>query len=69
MKVYIEAQGMAVEGTEPEFIRADITGKTQAEADAILEDIRAIMEGINCTLSRHFCLHDEGGACWTEGIA
>ena len=68
MKVYIEAQGMAVEGTEPEFIRADITGKSAAEADAILEDIRAIMEGKSCTLSRHFCYHDEGKPCLMEAL-
>ena len=66
MRVYIEATE-EVESGEGEFIRVDITGiRSTAEIDIIKAGIRDIMSGMRFKLERHFCRHDEHGACNTE---
>lgn len=66
-RIYLEAVEVVTdETTEPEFIRADITGKTDTEIEAIKTDIKDIMAGMNYRLMRHICRHDEGSTCRME---
>lgn len=68
MKVYLESRETVPLGIEPEFIRADVTGRTEVEQSAIQTDIEAIMVGRSYSLVKHFCRHDDGGACTSELI-
>ena len=53
MRIYLEANE-----TEGEFVRLDVTDKTQAEQDAILVSLKDFMTGVTCVFSRHWCWHD-----------
>lgn len=68
MREYLEAVELLAEGAveEPEFIRADITGKTEAEITSIQSDIEDVMTDRDYTLQRHYCGHDEGLPCRRE---
>ena len=68
MRVYLEASELVVEPVEPEFIRIDITDKTEAEIEAIQLDIKAIMEGKQYQLVKHQCHHDTGELCEADNI-
>ncbi len=67
MRVYLEAtETLPLTSLEAaDFIRADITSKTDAEVEAIKSDIKDIMVGLNYQLVRHICRHDEGEPCET----
>uniref|UniRef100_A0A6M3IYW8 Uncharacterized protein n=1 Tax=viral metagenome TaxID=1070528 RepID=A0A6M3IYW8_9ZZZZ len=68
-RVYLEALEVVPNGETPEFIRVDITGKTDAEVASIKADVVAIMNGKTYLLRKHFCGHEDGLACrmieWT----
>ena len=70
MRLYYEAtENLPVDSPEePEFIRADITDKTDAERVVILQTIKDVMAGLDYRLIEHSCSHDEGGACQTKEI-
>uniref|UniRef100_A0A6M3LAC4 Uncharacterized protein n=1 Tax=viral metagenome TaxID=1070528 RepID=A0A6M3LAC4_9ZZZZ len=63
MKTYLELTEVVPEEEEPEFIRCEITDKTDTEITAIKQAMIDVMEGKKYTLTRHLCRHDEGGAC------
>lgn len=66
MRIYLEA---AEQGDiDPEFIRLDVTGKSQAEQDSILTSLKDFMAGLSCKFTKHFCPHDFGGACNAEDV-
>ncbi len=55
-RIYLEALEQVTE--EAEFIRLDVTNKTQAEQDDIIIKLKDFMTGITCTFQRHNCPHD-----------
>ena len=63
MKKYLEATEIVDNETSPEFIRAEITDKTDAEIAEIKQAIIDIMSGKKYRLSEHLCRHDERGKC------
>ena len=65
---FYEANERVSMGETPDTIRAEITGKTQVEADEILAQVKSIMVGLNYRLVLHTCLHESGGACITEEL-
>ena len=68
MKLYLEALETVAEREEAEFIRAEITGKTDNEVATIQSRMEDIMVGKHYQLSKHYCRHEDGGACNTEII-
>ncbi|MBI4283259.1 MAG: hypothetical protein HY663_02175 [Chloroflexi bacterium] len=70
MKTYLEAQEIISEEAteEPDFIRADITDKTDSEIAEIKAAIEDIMAGTEYRFMKHLCGHDENRACSTEAI-
>lgn len=68
MRKYLEATEIVEANQEAEFIRADITDKTEQETTAIRQAIEDVMKGLVYTLSKHYCYHDEGGSCRVELI-
>lgn len=68
MKLYLEALEITTELSAPEFIRADITGKTDKEITDIQTAIEDVMSGKNYRLQKHFCGHEERKPCQTELI-
>lgn len=62
---YLEAlELLPVDSPEvAEFIRADITGKTDTEIAEIKALVVDIMGSSNYHLTRHICGHDESQAC------
>ena len=70
MRIYFEAAETVPIDSEisGEFIRADITDKTDAEIAEIRSAIEGIMAGVNYRLTKHTCGHDEGKSCITEEI-
>lgn len=63
MKKYLEAKEIIEDGKSPEFIRAEITDKTDDEIAKIKQAIIDIMSGTKYILSEHLCGHDEKGKC------
>lgn len=64
MRQYVEAMELNIEFPEnPDFIRADITGKTDSEIAVITEVVREVMAGKIYRLTTHDCGHDESKAC------
>jgi hypothetical protein len=68
MRTYLEARELAVGGQEAEFVRLDVTGKTQEEQDTILANLKDYMTGLTCSFAKHQCPHDTGGACCTYDL-
>ena len=66
-KIYLEAIEIVPMGEEVEFIRAEVTDKTEVEIVEIKAAVKDIMAGVNYRLTRHICHHDMGGACETKG--
>ena len=62
-RVYLEALEVVPNGETPEFIRVDITGKTDAEVASIKADVVAIMNGKTYILRRHLCVHEDDQTC------
>jgi len=64
MRIYLEA----VEQTDDvaEFVRLDITDKTEQEQAGILTALKDYMSGVNAIFSKHYCYHDENKACVAE---
>ncbi len=65
-RIYLEATELASIATDAEFIRAEITGKTEVEVAEIKDTIKEIMSGLNYKLVRHICHHDVGNPCEEE---
>ena len=66
-QIFYEANEIVPIGeAEADFIRAEITGKTQVEADEILAQVKSIMVGLNYRLTNHTCCHLEGLGCIEE---
>lgn len=64
MRTYLEAmESSALPETEPDFLRIDITGYTEAEISGIKSEIASVMDSVPYDLTRHYCYHDEGGSC------
>ncbi len=63
MRVYLEAEEQTVMGVSREFIRLDVTEKTEVERDNLLILLRDIMVGVDCKFYTHNCRHDEGLSC------
>ena len=57
MRIYLEA----LEQVEAEFVRLDVTDKTEAEKDTILTSLKDFMTGLSCQFTKHTCYHQEGG--------
>lgn len=68
MKVYLEAREQGDMGTEREFIRLDVSSKSEPERVAILTKLKEFMAGKTCTFTKHNCHHDTGGACTSEEV-
>ena len=60
---FYDATEIVSMGETPDTIRAEITGKTEAEAAEILAQVKSIMVGLNYRLILHTCNHESGGAC------
>ncbi len=56
MKVYLESLEHAEAG---EFIRLDVTNKTEPKRTAICNALRDFMSGIDCIFQKHTCYHEE----------
>ena len=68
MRIYYEVLEIVPVDQEPEFIRADVTDKTEAERAVILADIKDIMTGMTYILREHTHYHEEDKACTTRPI-
>ena len=66
MRIYQEAQEQGI--GETEFVRLDVTDKTQAERDAILVSLKDFMTGVTSVFTKHTCYHDEGKSCQSEVV-
>ena len=60
-RVYLE--GKESGDGDREFVRLDVTSKTQAERDAILVSLKDYMSGLTAVFTQHTCNHDDGGSC------
>jgi hypothetical protein len=65
---FYEATEIVPMGEIPDTVRAEITGKTEAEADEILAQVKSIMVGLNYRLVKHICNHLEGMPCVSQEI-
>ena len=65
-KIYLEAVEIVEREEVAEFIRAEVTDKTEVEIVEIKAIVKDIMAGVNYRLTRHTCHHDFGGACESE---
>ena|GEM_PF-1384023 len=65
MRVYLEAQEQLPEGAteEADFVRIDVTDKSEAERKEILSALREQFADTSYVIRYHLCRHDEGGAC------
>ena len=63
MKKYLEITEVVPIFETSEFIRCEITDKTDTEITAIKQAMIDVMSGKDYRLTRHLCRHDEGGAC------
>lgn len=68
MRIYLESLEQVAWGQEAEFVRLDVTGKSQAEQDAILTQLKDFMTGLTCVFTRHYCYHDIKGSCTSEEL-
>ena len=70
MKTYIEAYELIPEDAteEPDFIRADITDRTDSEIAEIKAVIEDIIAGKEYRFIKHLCGHDENKPCSMEEI-
>jgi len=59
--LYLEAFELVGEFDSAEFIRADVTDKTDIEIAAITKAIIEVMADRTYILTRHDCYHDEPG--------
>ena len=61
MIVYVEAvENLPPDSVEePDFIRVDVTGYSQAEIDEIVQVVKELMEGTDYRIYMHYCYHDE----------
>lgn len=68
MRVYLEAvekvQGEEAEVSEGDFIRIDVSEFN--EADALKDLMKLLVSGKKYVIQKHYCRHDEGGACAVE---
>ena len=63
MKKYLEIQEVVGVESIPEFIRSEITDKTDAEIAKIKQAMIDIMSGKTYQLREHLCGHEERGKC------
>ena len=65
MRVYLEAQEQLPEDSteEADFVRIDVTDKSEAERKEILSALREQFADKSYVIQYHLCRHDEGGAC------
>ena len=71
MRLYYEGIEVLPEDTteeEPDFVRVDITDKTESEKAEILDAIKEQFEGKKYMLQLHFCKHEEYKPCVVEVI-
>ena len=68
MKTYLEITEVVTIFETPEFIRCDVTDKTEVEISRIKDAMVDIMSGKNYRLVEHLCRHDESGACTMEEL-
>ncbi|MCW3140573.1 MAG: hypothetical protein N2V72_00110 [Methanophagales archaeon] len=71
MRIYYECFELLPEGAaeeEPDFVRVDITDKTESEKAEILDAIKEQFEGKKHILRLHYCKHDEHKPCEVEVI-
>jgi len=62
MKTYLDLAEI-VDCGEREFIRADVTGMTEAQITEVKTAMKAVMGSTPYTLDRHFCRHEDNGTC------
>jgi hypothetical protein len=64
LRVYVEAIEITTDENEnPDFVRIDVTGKTDSEINEIIEVVKELMAGTSFDLYIHYCRHDESGPC------
>lgn len=69
MREYLElTEKVADKSLVPDFIRCDVTGKTQSEKDDVQAEMEAVMAGRFYQLERHLCSHDHYQHCLSELI-
>ena len=68
MRVYLEAIETGAGLEDEEFVRLDVTAKSQAERDAILVSLKDYMTGVTSTFTRHTCYHLERQSCVSEPV-
>lgn len=68
MRIYLEATETVGMGEVADFIRADVTDKTDAKVEEIKGLIQDIMAGLDYRLAKHLCNHNTGGSCVSEEI-
>ena len=71
MRVYYECLELLPEdttGEEPDFVRIDITDKSETEKKEILSAIKEQFAGKKYMLRLHYCKHEEHEPCEVEVI-
>lgn len=71
MRTYLEALEQIAFGADAEFVRIDVTGKSQAERNDILIKLKDFMNdnGSVNVFTKHSCNHDTGGiSCVSEVV-
>ena len=68
MRTYFDANEQVADGIVPDFIRLDITDKSQAVQDAILTKMKAHPAGQTFVFTKHTHLHEEGLSCTSEVV-
>jgi len=69
MRLYYECiEVLPEDTTEPDFVRIDITDKSEDEKKEILSAIKEQFEGKKYMLRLHYCKHEEHEPCVVEVI-
>ena len=70
MRLYYECTEVLPEDSmeEPDFVRMDITDKSEDERAEILDAIKEQFDGKKYMLQLHYCRHDEYKPCVVEVI-
>ena len=68
MYLYLEALEQSVIDQPSEFVRLDVTDKTETEQADILTALKNYMVGISCTFQKHYCRYEDNdnNPCTTE---
>jgi hypothetical protein len=65
MRVYLEfIEILPEEGTEPDFIRVDITDYSADDLNTMISHFIELAQYYNrCVIQKHYCYHEDGKPC------